>query len=260
MNVQVFIFNWRRQYEKTKEKERQFAEQLPGVKVTVINSDEEHEEEGWVNLGEKAYFSELMSKAVELFDGDVMWHIQADASYDDWSKILDAAKEAFKKYNWGVFAPNVDYTWYDSSRTDINDMRFEDSKLKFVACTDCTCWMMHKDIISDYKSSNVDMRKYPIGWGWDIIFPSFSILRGRPVIRDYSQTVHHPRSSNYDHTNAENEMQQLYNSLPENLRFLFYVLKAERSLVPQIFAKFTDQNIAIQPKESDKSVFRYNTF
>ena len=85
MNIQTFIFNWRGQYEKTIEKEIQLLS--IGKHPIVINSDDEKTEEGWHNIGEASYFTDQFLKAIELFDGDVLFHIQGDASYDNWEKL-----------------------------------------------------------------------------------------------------------------------------------------------------------------------------
>jgi hypothetical protein len=49
MKIQTFIFNWRNQYAKTKEKITQLTN--IGVEPNVINSDEQYNEFGWHNIG-----------------------------------------------------------------------------------------------------------------------------------------------------------------------------------------------------------------
>lgn len=237
MQVHSFIFNWRGQYEKTKEKERQFKDL--GLKLTIINSDEVHNDEGWENVGEDAYFTAQFIRALELFEGDVLFHVQADASYDKWANLLHDAQRYYKKYNWGIYAPNVNYTWYDQSRTDISTLRFEgeDVNLRMVACPDCTCWFIHKDIIDDLRINNIDMSPYKMGWGWDIVLPALSFMRARPVIRDYTHTISHPPGTNYNKEQAEVEMQALFNSLSPQLQSLFYAIKGPRNMLAQCFRR-----------------------
>ena len=117
VKIQSFIFNWRGQYDKTKEKISQLSD--IGVNPIVINSDEAHNDEGWVNVGESAYFTDQFIKALELFDGDVLFHIQGDASYNDWFNLIKDAESSFETYNWGIYAPNVDYTWYEIGRAHV---------------------------------------------------------------------------------------------------------------------------------------------
>jgi len=233
MRLHTFIFNWRGQYEKTKEKISQFA--LLNITPTIINSDEAHNDEGWVNLGESAYFTDQFIKALELFDGDVLFHIQGDASYNDLGNLIRDAEETFSTYGWGIYAPNVDYTWYDATRTDINSIQLRDKKMKVVACPDCTCWFIHKDIIDDFKNSNIDMSPYKMGWGWDLILPALAFLRRRIVIRDYYHTIDHPPGTNYNKEQAEREMAAFFNSLPDELKLVIHWIKNDREQIVRLF-------------------------
>jgi hypothetical protein len=157
MKIQTFIFNWQGQYEKTKEKQTQLS--AIGVVPVVINSDDNHREDdpNWHNIGEESYFTAQFLKAIELFDADVMFHIQADASYSDWKKLYDDAEKYYDVTDWGIYAPNVDYTWYDSTRTD--------------------------------------------------------------------DTIEHPRGTNYNTDQAEQEMWHLYNSLTPDVKEAFGLIK-----------------------------------
>ena len=100
MKIHTFIFNWRGQYDKTKQKEQQLKDL--NIPFTVINSDEEHEEDGWENIGEESYFTAQFLKAVEIFsktDADALFHIQADASFDNWGGLIYDAEKYFEEYN-----------------------------------------------------------------------------------------------------------------------------------------------------------------
>lgn len=233
MQIHSFIFNWRGQYEKAKLKEEQLKRL--GIKVTVINSDDNNREDDWVNIGEQAYFTEQFLMALKLFEGDVLFHIQADASYDKWEELIEDGKKYYSKYNWGIYAPNVDYTWYDSSRTDIGNIKVSDNNLRMVACPDCTCWFIHKDVITDLRERNIDMSPYSMGWGWDIILPALSFLKSRAVLRDYNHTIDHPPGTNYNKTQAEKEMHALFDSLPNDLKMLFYWIKGDRLQIAKFF-------------------------
>jgi len=228
VKIQTFIFNWRNQYEKTKQK----IEQLKSIGVTplVINSDDEHREEGWVNIGEESYFTDQFIAALKNFDkdSDVLFHIQGDASYDNWEQLYADAEKYFYETNWGIYAPNVDYTWYDSERTDVNNLDFGIQNLKFVANTDCTCWFIHRDIIQEYYKRGLDFSPYKMGWCWDIVFPAMAYLMRRPVLRDYYHTIQHPPGTNYNKEQAEKEMAAMYNGLPEDIQKVFRYIKGDR--------------------------------
>jgi len=72
MNIQPFIFNWNRQFEKTCAIEDALSKVFE--KVTVINSDDNNTRDGWIDIGDESYFSDQFRKALELFDGDVLLH------------------------------------------------------------------------------------------------------------------------------------------------------------------------------------------
>ena len=163
MKILTVIFNWRGQFLNTVKKQNQLT--AIGVTPVVINSDDEHRIDAphWHNIGEDSYFNAQFLKALEVFessDCDVLFHIQADASYDNWKQLYEDAEKYFEITDWGVYAPNVDYTWYDSIRSDVTTLEFPIDKLKIVANTDCTCWFIHKDIIDEYRKRNIDMTQY----------------------------------------------------------------------------------------------------
>jgi hypothetical protein len=233
MKIQVFIFNWRGQLNNTLEKEKQFKEL--GIEPIIINSDDENKFDHWHNIGEEAYFNAQFLKAIELFDGDILFHIQADASYDQWKSLMDDAVKYHEKLNWGIYAPNVNYTWYDSTRTDLTSIRLEIDNLRAVANTDCTCWFIHKDIIDLFKKENLDFSKYKYGWSWDVTFCSISYINKRLVIRDYGHTISHPQGTGYNVQAAELEMVDTYNSLNTKIQEAFRFIKGNYNYLAKYF-------------------------
>ena len=244
MLIQTFIFNWRGQYEKTKEKQKQLS--AIGIVPVVINSDDNHREDdpNWHNIGEDSYFTAQFLKAIELFDGDALFHIQADASYDDWASIYKGAKDCFDTYNWGIYAPNVDYTWYDASRTNLSTFDLEEPNLKMVANTDCTCWFIHKDIINEAKRRGIDFSPYKMGWSFDIVYPAISYICKRPVIRDYAYTIDHPPGTNYNKDQAEKEMHALYSTLDDEVKEAFKYVKTDINKLAEYYVE-KEMNVAI---------------
>ena len=235
MNIQTFIFNWRNQYDNTVKKVEQLK--LLDKSPIVINSDDEYKKSDWHNIGEESYFTAQMLKALELFDGDVLFHIQADASFDNWQPIYDSAEKYFKRYKWGIYAPNVDYTWYVSERTDLDMFNIAQDNLKMVANTDCTCWMIHKDIINEAIKRKIDFSPYKMGWSFDIIYTALSFMKKRPVLRDYEFTIQHPQGTNYNKGVAEAEMHRFYQSLPEEIQRPFSMIKGDRNQLSEYYKK-----------------------
>lgn len=229
MKIQCFIFNWPGQTQHTLMTLQQLKQF--GANVTVINSDESHTPDDWVNVGNDAFFTKQWTTACDLFDADVMFHIQADATYNDWQQLMLDAEKYYKKYNWGIYAPNVDHTWYDSQRSDLQNVSLPDSNLKLTSNPDCTCWFLHRDIIQQFKNLNWDWTFHQLGWGIDLIVCAQSYLQKRPILRDYNHTVRHPQGTNYNKQQAEVEMVELYNRCPPELQRLILIIRGQKELL-----------------------------
>ena len=126
--------------------------------VTVINSDEENTREGWIDLGDEAYFTAQFRKALELFKDNkkVLMHCQGDTVFGNYDQLVKDARKYYNLYEWGVYAPDVTNVWYTPDQTDINGIESEDDNIKMVACTDETVWFVHRDIINEYYERKLD--------------------------------------------------------------------------------------------------------
>jgi hypothetical protein len=226
MNIQPFIFNWNNQFNKTCAIEDSLSEIFD--KVTVINSDDNNTRDGWIDLGDAAYFSDQFRKALELFDGDILMHVQGDVSYDNWEKLVEDARTYFDYYDSGIYAPNIDYTWYSSENADIDSIQADHENIKMVACTDETVWFIRKEIIQEIETRNIDFSNNKMGWGWDLVLASICFVNGRPVIRDYNHTIDHPPGTNYNKDIAAKEMQNVWESLDDELKVVFSLIKGSK--------------------------------
>jgi len=238
-DIQPFIFNWRNQFKKTCATEDALRKIFDDV--TVINSDEENTRPGWIDIGDDAYFGGQFNKALELFRSDkkVFFHVQGDATYDNWESLVNDAKKYYNLYEWGVYAPNVENVWYTPENTDINGIESEDQNIKMVACTDETVWFIHSDIIKEFYNRKLlqymtpDKLKY--GWGWDFVMNAISFLMTRPVIRDYNHTAKHPLGTFYSKNSASEEMSNLWNSLPKDIQECISYIKGDREKLIKYF-------------------------
>ncbi len=214
MNIEFFIFNWKH----ARHAARLEAILRPFGRVAVINSDPACAGRGWVDLGDDAYFAAQWNAALARRApmADVMFHVQADAYSDDLPRIIDRAATLFDRFHWGVFAPNVDYTWH-VARTDELE-----PGVWTVPLTDSTCWALHRDVVAMGPDS------FPgrYGWGIDWTYCELSRAIGRPVIRDYTYTVDHPRQRNYSDASAEPEYKRVAAALR---KYLAAVPASERS-------------------------------
>jgi len=238
-DIQPFIFNWKNQFEKTIKTEKSLKEIFGDV--TVINSDEDNTREGWIDLGDSAYFTEQFTKALELFKDNkkVLMHVQGDTEYDNYLELVNDARKYYSIYEWGVYAPDITNVWYTSENVDINGIESEHENIKMVACTDETVWFIHRDIIEEYYERKLfeimNSEKMKMGWGWDLVMNSLSFLKGRPVIRDYNHQVQHKEGTDYDKAFASQEMGNLWYNLTDDLKECISYIKGDRENLTKYF-------------------------
>jgi hypothetical protein len=224
--VDAFIFNWRGHEARAAALERQLGALCP---VRVINSESavEARHPQWHHVGEDAYFAAQWQRARELFQGDVLLHVQADASSRHFARILERGLDAIDRHGAGVYAPNVDYTpWtYDRRR-----LRQVDDDLFEVPQTDCTCWAITREVLE--RVPTVDPQRNKFGWGIDFLVAGAARARGRRILRDYRHTVVHPwRGAGYDTEAAYAQVMQMLEGLPAPLREMDTQLRREAEAV-----------------------------
>jgi hypothetical protein len=237
--IQPFIFNWKNQFKKTCTTEESLKRIFDNV--IVINSDEENTRDGWIDIGDSAYFTGQFTKALELFKDDkkVLMHVQGDTVYNNYKQLVEDAKKYYSIYEWGVYAPDITNIWYTSEIVDINKVQSEHENIKMVACTDETVWFIHRDIIEDYYkrglSEIMTSEKMKMGWGWDLVMNSISFIKSRPVIRDYNHQIEHDKGTNYNQDSAAQEMSNLWNSLPDDLTECISYIKSDKEKIVKYF-------------------------
>jgi hypothetical protein len=202
MRIRPFIFTWTGQ---DPAPTIQAWEAILGP-VTVINSDEPRD--GWINLGPDAHFTEQWLKAIELFDGDVLFHCQADATCDHWPRVVERALELYARYQWDNFAPFVDYTGHRKTNEQL------EAGVYRVPVNDCTCWMLHARLIERYRALDIDWRANRFGWGHDKVMGALAEM----AIRDHTLKVLHPRRTGYSQKAARRQMKKMLTLLPSEVR------------------------------------------
>ena len=167
-------------------------------------------------------------------------HCQGDTVFDNYEQLVKDARKYYNLYEWGVYAPDVTNVWYTSDQTDINGIESEDDNIKMVACTDETVWFVHRDIINEYYERKLDEimthEKMKMGWGWDLVMNGISFIKGRPVIRDYAHQIEHAKGTNYNKNSAGEEMGNLWNSLPDDLKESISYIKGDREKLIKYFS------------------------
>jgi hypothetical protein len=191
MIIQAVIFNWRGHEANAVKLQRQIR---PLADVTVVNSDEDAapRHPDWIHLNEEAYFSAQWNEALRRFNGEVLFHVQADAEIDDCALLFKKATACFQKPPIGVYEPYIDFTdiTYDESRLPaIGD------KLYRVPLTDSTCWFIGRSILNNFQPIDPAANRY--GWGVPGVVAALGLLQGKFAVRDYSIKVRHPKRRGY---------------------------------------------------------------
>jgi hypothetical protein len=179
--------------------------------ITVINSDERlaaaypH----WVTLNADAYFSEQWNKALELFAGDALFHIQADAFSSDLAQMFSKYSSVREKHRIGVFEPHIDHT---DQQYNVSGLRCLEPNMFEIPFTDSTCWFVHGDIVRHFSPIDLTVNRY--GWGIDVMAAACCRLAGLRCVRDYTFTVTHPRGTGYEAENARKQMHRYFATAP----------------------------------------------
>jgi len=218
MQYQFFIFAWPGYFEAAARLE--IALQQRGCHVTVVASGAPRDNQNWIHLSEDAYFGEQFLECLSRFDGDVLVHIQADAGIPDFDIFLNRLKLGHSHPNIGIWAPDVDYTFYQTRlvRRDFAnlDQRNLDPRILPVLNTDCTCWSLAVPVVQALRDLGITESHF--GWGWDSVAAAISDDLGLLVIRDSSIKIRHPRGTNYNSQLAEIEFQNLISAVPQQIQ------------------------------------------
>lgn len=177
----------------------------------------------WIKVPDDWYFGRKLMFVLEFFNYDVLLQVQADASYSDWSTLVARLFSAFndpKPYEVGVWAPDLDYTFWRSPEVDIG--RDPKAGLKFVMQTDTTCWALSAEIQRFLRTTPLVLNN--IGWGVDWAAISYAYTSGKVVCRDECIKIFHPQGSNYARDEARLLEVSFIRSLPVELQVQIRIL------------------------------------
>lgn len=218
MRVHTFVFNWPGHFEAALQLEnvaREFSH-----KVTVINSDPHHTAGGWVDLGNEAYFGEQFATACEMFDGDVLFHIQADAGHNNWSSLVSTALETFAAYDCGIYAPQIDRHSHIGNELPAASATLSppSEHLRVVSNTDCTAWFIHSSVMRHLVEYAPLMRLNRFGLGIDVLAAALAFSQKRLVLRDDRYVINHPSGTGYSLEEAAVQLRKFISHLPPEIR------------------------------------------
>jgi hypothetical protein len=224
-NSEMFIFSWPGTEVNASKLEKFFAQNFETVRVIHsghFKSNHFSPPSNWILLDDSCYFGEQFKKAVELFNGQVFIHIQADVRIDKIkiSDFITSLENAFAN-NCGIWSADFSYTGWPTDLVSLgneilNSPLSELINFKNVINTDCTCWAISSDVL-DYFTKNV--ANYPhLGWGIDLTMCAIARHMNKFVVRDTSIFLNHKEGTGYSTNDADFEMKKLFLKLPINLR------------------------------------------
>jgi hypothetical protein len=237
--MQAFIFNW----PKTSHRVSSLYKRLKECKfiddLFIINSDEQYEDpevEGCINLPEDSFFSAQFHAALKIFDGDIMFHIQADADIPETVKIdelFSSASYYYNELNFSIYAPDIDHTAWNNEKSQLpaESIRFLGYPTRIVPIinSDCTCWFINKTIIKLFKNSQLlkNLLNYsPLGWGASAAICALGWQNKMPVIRDLNYLIFHPNETGYEKKRASNQYRRFIGSIDNNLFVRDYLISS----------------------------------
>lgn len=204
---EVYIFNYG-QMENALTLRSQFD--AIGVRAYVLDSasGEDVPELDYVFEFPNIYYSGLWNEALSMFSGSHLMVITSDVKIPDASRLINNAKQFFKSDKAWIYAPNVNYTFWNYDLGSLPDIG---RNIKQVPNTDGMCWMLSSD--AAFSVGNVDNEINKIGFGIDLLAAMLAYRENKLVGRDYSIEVIHPQTRSYDSSEAEKQEFEWINSL-----------------------------------------------
>lgn len=208
-DIYVHIFSWKHVTANALELYRRVAPHFP--QTFFINCDENTpiapetiSGDRVLQLDDRYYYGGQFNTALKNTpEGKILACIVGDVEpAADWAAIAARAVAAFNAHPIGIYAPNVDYTWWTMRNAHIAGDLYE------VPNTDCTCWFLHPKLTGRLRIFDYYLLSN-LGWGIDAMYCKEAVKRRMHIARDYGVMVRQPRGTAYDQTKARSQMQLL---------------------------------------------------
>jgi hypothetical protein len=206
-DIHVYIFSWKKVTANATALYKAVAPVFPHT--TFINCDENvtmPADIPTIQRDDSFYYGKQFETAIH--------HAPADAHVAcivgdvdpvaDWSLIATNTVAALTTGRFGIFAPNVDYTWHAARNGTAPIL----NNIWTVPNTDCTCWFLAPQILHKLRQLPIGTLSN-LGWGIDIIAIAESLKQRLLVARDYDTLVRQPRGTAYDEGVARVQMREL---------------------------------------------------
>jgi len=207
LKINVYVISWSKMHTKA----LLIANSISSLcnKVTIVYSDPDDKCDAYKNYSgtlikrsDKGFFSDKFSACLEDFDGDVLLIIHADCRCDNWQELISRCIYAFKKVpRLGLWSPLIDYTAFDLSKTEVNQIR--NTSMSIVVQTDTIVTAFSNRITTRLRL--LDYSKNVYGWGIGWAANAFALSSGLLSIVDREIKVNHPKESGYNALEASTQ-------------------------------------------------------
>lgn len=218
MKIQSYLICWDDYRDNCIDIESQFK--TNGLDLTVINSGKP--KEGWKNLGDIRYYRQFYYALKDFdFNNEYLMFICGDLKSSNWKGIVDRAIEVVSRYkDIYIYAPHFTNDPWNFNATNLK-VSSVDKDISIATNTNGIMFLMHKEIVKDMlEFFNYFQEKYGwegmvSGWAIDLVHSSFTIGKGKLVVRDSKNIITHPAGSSYNHGKATNETALIYKAFNE---------------------------------------------
>lgn len=148
------------------------------------------------------YFTEQWNSMLGQFAGDIMFWVMGDVALpEDLAGLRSAMQNLLRRPDVGVYGPDIDYTFH---RWETQEFKQLMDKVYAVPCGEPNCWAINRNVIKALHPVNPKINY--LGWGIDLQVPAVAESMGLETVRDYKFLVKHPKGTNYDSVQAEEQM------------------------------------------------------
>lgn len=180
----------------------------------------------WRRIPSERFYGWQFRESLGLNRGDVMLHVQADASFGNWPGLVARCRDAFATMpDLGVWSPNVYHSWYTPHRTRVETL--QSHEVAAVTATDGVVWALSSAVTERLK--RLDYSGNNLGWGLTETAAAIASTQNLSVAMDLTLEVKHPKGSGYDKAKALEQLRlfQVQLSAPQRayLRMVWEVAR-----------------------------------
>jgi hypothetical protein len=208
-SLEIIIFSWPGQ----KDAALALQSSLSAIAPTRVLHSGQDRQSDWHVLPDDTYFAAQWNWLLSHAAADFVLHVQADARCNNWHALVERARTVTAHTAVGIYEPHIDYC---EIQYDLTLLRPISPGVFEIPVTDCTCWMIRRDIYQAFSPIDTSINR--LGWGVPAVAAALAGERNLSVVRDYSTSVLHPPGRGYSTNEARMQRVAYFNALPTRIR------------------------------------------